>query len=99
MDYALAFGVGRQTTYRFEEITQPLPNEEDIYPSGPPPDAPRSPFSFAAKQMISYGPLINMLNREASEVARMDAEIQAARAAAIKEYNQLPQDMQWNVGK
>lgn len=99
MDYALSFGVGRQTTYRVEEITQNLPTEEDIHPLGVSPDTPRSPFSFAAKQMISYGPLINMLNREESDVARLEGEIQAARAAAIKEYNQLPQDMQWNVGK
>ena len=99
MDYALAFGVGRQTTYRVEEITQTLPTEEDIHPTGISPDTPRSPFSFAAKMMISYGPLINMLNREESDVLRMEAEIQAARAAAIREYNQLPQDMQWNVGK
>lgn len=99
MDYALGFGVGRQTAYRFEEITQTLPTDEDIFPFGIPPDAPRSPFPFAAKQMISYGPLINMLNRDASAVARMEADIQAARSMAIKEYNQLPQDMQWNVGK
>ncbi len=99
MDYALSFGVGRQTTYRVEEITQTLSTEEDIHPSGVLLDTPRSPFSFAARMMISYGPLINMLNREGSDVIRMEGDIQAARAAAIKEYNQLPQDMQWNVGK
>ncbi|GFZ45812.1 hypothetical protein JCM24511_03542 [Saitozyma sp. JCM 24511] len=99
MDYVLSFGVGRQTTFRVEDITQTLPTEEDIRITLPcaSPESPRSPFPYAAKMMISYGPLINMLNREQDPV-RFDSDIQSARAAAIKEYNHLPQDMQWNVG-
>ncbi|ORY29983.1 fungal-specific transcription factor domain-domain-containing protein [Naematelia encephala] len=106
MDYALAFGVGRSTTFRVEDITQLLPTEEDLHPTSSPstvgPDHPRSPFPFAAKQMISYGPLINMLNRPVTEDDKeeqyIQAAMQAARAKAIKEYNQLPHDMLWNVG-
>jgi hypothetical protein len=30
---------------------------------------------------------------------RLESDIQNARAAAMVEYNQLPEDMQWNVGK
>jgi hypothetical protein len=100
MDYVLSFGVGRQTTFRVEDITQTLPTEADIRITLPcaSPESPRSPFPYAAKMMISYGPLINMLNREQDPV-RFDSDIQSARAAAIKEYNHLPQDMLWNVGK
>ena len=96
MDYALAFGVGRQTTFRPEDITQTLPTEEDLNHSATPAavDTPRSPFPYAAKMMLSYGPLINLLNR-----GRGDRDIHAPRAAAIKLYNSLPQDMQWNVVK
>lgn len=97
MDYALAFGVGRQTTFRPEDISQTLPTAEDLNPAGKPlaPDTPRSPFPFAAKMMICYGPLINSLNRGKGG----DRDYFAARAAAIKEYNSLPADMQWNVTK
>lgn len=101
MDHALAFGVGRQTTFRLEDITQALPTEEDMHPGGLPPDSPRSAFPYAAKQMLSYGPLINMLNSNHANVdpVKLDADIQNARASAMVEYNQLPDDMQWNVGK
>lgn len=98
MDYALAFGVGRQTTFRVEDITQTLPTEEDVHPNfiG---ETIRSPFPFAAKQMISYGPVINMLNAGGDWKSSAEVDLKAARAEAIKEYNQLPQDMLWNVGK
>lgn len=106
MDFALSFGVGRSTTFRVEDITQKLPTEDDIHPDGSfskgsgPLDTPRSPFPYAAKQMLSYYPLVNMLNRQVEDtVNKGEGEIQAARALSIKEYNHLPQDMQWNVGK
>ncbi|BEI81678.1 hypothetical protein CcaverHIS002_0208380 [Cutaneotrichosporon cavernicola] len=91
MDYALAFGVGRQTTFRPEDISQTLPTAEDLSPSGE--NGPRSPFPFAARMMLSYGPLINSLNR----VRGGDRDYFAARAACISEYSALPPDMQWNV--
>ncbi|KAL7424239.1 hypothetical protein Q5752_001825 [Cryptotrichosporon argae] len=128
MDYALSFGVGRQTTFRPEDITQLLPTDQDIAPPAACPvsiatggtsacggtsagtgtphqafgaaagdDAPRSPFPFAAAMMASYGPLINMLNTGQADAARAERDVQVARAAAIKQYNQLPADMQWNV--
>lgn len=98
MDYALAFGVGRQTTFRPEDISQTLPTAEDLNPAGGTPaaaDTPRSPFPFAAKMMLSYGPLINSLNRGKGG----DKDYYAARGASVKQYNSLPPDMQWNVTK
>lgn len=44
MDYALAFGVGRQTAIRPNDITQTLPDEDDIHPGGIVEGIPRSPF-------------------------------------------------------
>jgi hypothetical protein len=101
MDHALAFGVGRQTTFRLEDITVSLPTSADIHPKGIPEGSPGSAFPYAAKQMMIYGPLINMLNANHGDrdPVKLDAEIQNARAAAMVEYNQLPDDMQWNVGK
>jgi hypothetical protein len=94
MDYALSFGVGRQTTFRVEDITQTLPTGADF-----PETSTRSPFLYAAQMMLSYGPLINMLNCEQGEGNRKESEVQSALAQAIKQYNQLPQDMQWTVAK
>lgn len=100
MDHALAFGVGRQTTFRLEDITVSLPSSADIHPEGVPDGEPGSAFPYAAKQMMIYGPLINMLNSNHDrEPVTLEADIQNARAAAMVEYNQLPEDMQWNVGK
>jgi hypothetical protein len=89
MDYALSFGVGRQTGLRPDDITQTLPADEDL--SSDPTHA-RSPFPFAARMMRLYGPLINALNRAKG------GDANAARAAAIREYARLPEDMVWNVG-
>lgn len=97
MDNALSFGVGRQTTFRVEDITQILPTDTDI-PSASGENV-RSPFSFAAQMMMSYGPLINMLNREQGAAPQNDQDLQSALARAIRAYNELPQDMQWNVSK
>ena len=101
MDHALAFGVGRQTTFRLEDITQSLPTHADIHPHGVADGTPPSAFPYAAKQMMIYGPLINMLNanHRDRDPVRLESDIQNARAAAMVEYNQLPEDMQWNVGK
>jgi len=100
MDYALAFGVGRQTAIRPNDITQTPPTEEDIHPGGIVDGAPRSPFIYAAKMMKSYGHLINMLNiGDLTEGVNMEGEINQARAQAMAAFNELPDDMQWNVGK
>ena len=100
MDYALAFGVGRQTAIRPNDITQTLPTEEDIHPNGNVDGAPTSPFIYAAKMMKSYGHLINMLNvGDSSEGGYMEGDINQARAQAMAAFNELPEDMQWNVGK
>jgi hypothetical protein len=103
MDYALAFGVGRQTAIRPNDITQTPPTEDDIHPGGNVDGAPRSPFIYAAKMMKSYGYLINMLNVGDAEggggSATMESDINQARAQAMAAFNELPEDMQWNVGK
>ena len=98
LDYALSFGVGRQTTFRVEEITQSLPTEEDIRPNGSG-DSPRSPFPFTARQMLLYGPLINILNGCRGEMLAVEKELQLVRVKAMKEYNHLAADMTWNVAK
>ena len=98
MDYALAFGVGRSTTFRGEEITQPIPTQDDIDPKSETSAEIRSPFPFCAQTFLKYGPLINMLNMD-DQSSSVEAQISMARSEAIKVYNQLPQDMQWNVGK
>jgi hypothetical protein len=101
--------VGRQTALRADDITQPLVSEEDLLPSSAASSTTttqiddqtiRPVFPYAAKLMLSYCPLINMLNRQKEEVLNAhEAEINEARMSAIRLYNQLPQDMQWNVGK
>ena len=97
MDYALSFGTGRQTTFRYEEITRRLPTEEDVHPSNEP--ATRSPFVFAARQMLTYGPLINLLNGPVDDPTEVEKDISAARGVAIAEYHNLPADMQWSATK
>ncbi|KAK4687588.1 hypothetical protein P7C73_g2528, partial [Tremellales sp. Uapishka_1] len=97
LDFALAFGTGRQTTLRVEEITQPLPSQEDVMGVDADLDRPRSPFPFVAKQMLAYGHLISILNSGRSKVEESEEVIQRARTRAIQQYNALPSDMQWNV--
>lgn len=102
MDYALSFGVGRQTSFRPEDVTQSLPVEDDILPPGTAFQTIRSPFPFAAKQMTVFGPFDNLLNRGRSFSADLDVGIreQAAKStAAMEEYNRLPADMVWSVAK
>jgi hypothetical protein len=102
MDYALAFGVGRQTAIRPNDITQTPPTEEDIHPGGNMDGSPTSPFIYAAKMMKSYGYLIIMLNvGDGTEGGGggMESDINQARAQAMAAFNELPEDMQWNVGK
>ncbi|KAL7419454.1 aminopeptidase [Cryptotrichosporon argae] len=119
LDFALSFGVGRQTTFRPEEITQLLPTDEDIQvraaghvdvadpdPTSTSPRTAmarsmaeagprRSPFPHAARMMVSYGRLINLLNGQHDEESEREA--MAARETAIREYSRLPEDMVWNV--
>lgn len=78
---------------RPEDITQTLPSEDDIGGA----EGARSPFPYAARMMLSYGPLINALNRGYAP-GYGGTKVETARAAVIKEYARLPPDMQWNVG-
>jgi hypothetical protein len=86
LDYALCFGTGRTTTFRPEEVTRRLPDPED------------GPFAHAARMMRAYGGLINLLNAPA-HLRPDEAEVAAARAAAVAEYNALPPDMAWSASK
>jgi hypothetical protein len=102
-DFALAFGTGRQTTFRMSEITQSLPTEGDLATANAgrgASDGPRHPFIWAAKQMFSYGRLIELLNSHAPDTdGRKSQEVQRCKIRAIKQYAQLPSDMRWNVTK
>ena len=99
LDFALSFGTGRPTTFRIEDITQLLPSQEDIWPDGAPAGMPRSPFPFAAKQMMAYGPLITLLNGSHKNKAEWKVQFQAAWSKAVEDYHDLPEDMQWSATK
>jgi hypothetical protein len=107
LDLALSFGEGRQTTTPIDEITQLIPTEQDfcLQPSGSTlPEMEslsiRSPFPYAAKQMLLFGPLINMLNVDSHRfTSDFDHRLQVALAEAIRHYSELPPDMRWNVRK
>ncbi|OCF32313.1 hypothetical protein I316_05981 [Kwoniella heveanensis BCC8398] len=94
LDFALAFGTGRQPTLRVEEITQLLPTEEDVAPA-----SIMNPFPFAAKQMLAYGQLITVLNSGRQRLEEVEKAVILARSRAIQVYNTLPQDLHWNVTK
>lgn len=94
LDFALAFGTGRQPTLRVEEITQLLPTEEDV-----PSASIMNPFPFAAKQMLAYGQLITVLNSGRQRLEEVEKAVILARSRAIQVYNTLPQDLHWNVTK
>lgn len=97
LDFALAFGTGRQPTFRVAEITQTLPTDEDLPVA---PGTARHPFPFACQMMLSYGRLIELLNtRIADEDGSIEREAQRCKIKAIKAYAQLPPDMRWDVQK
>lgn len=99
LDFALAFGTGRQPTFRVDEITQSVPQDEDVTTQQGP-EALTHPFPYAVKQMFSYGHLIETLNsRKFGLDVDAQLEIQRARIMSIKEYAQLPLDLRWNVTK
>ncbi|WVQ94609.1 hypothetical protein IAU59_001689 [Kwoniella sp. CBS 9459] len=92
LDFALAFGTGRQPTLRVEEITQLLPTDEDV-----PTTSVQNPFPFAARQMLAYGQLITVLNSGKQKIEEAEKAVILARSRAIQVYNTLPQDLHWNV--
>jgi hypothetical protein len=97
LDFALAFGTGRQPTFRVAEITQTLPTDEDLPVA---PGTARHPFPFACQMMLSYGRLIELLNsRNAHDIESNEREAQKCKIKAIKAYSQLPPDMRWDVQK
>ena len=102
LDFSLSFGTGRQPTLRVDEITQELPSETDLLTktgeSGLPPL--RHPFPYAARQMLSYGRLIELLNARSPDMdgSRQKA-IQQCRAAAVNLYHTLPADLCWDSTK
>ena len=99
LDLSLSFGTGRETTFRIPSITQSLPTDEDMITHSMTGGAPRTSFPFAAKQMLSYGPLINILNGPHDEGGVWIKEAQAAIRHAVMVYNALPIDMQWSASK
>ncbi|WWD10505.1 hypothetical protein V865_008641 [Kwoniella europaea PYCC6329] len=95
LDFALAFGTGRQPTLRVEEITQLLPSLDDL-PATSPSEVP-NPFPYAARQMLAYGQLITVLNSGRQKQDEIDRAVIVARSRAIQVYNTLPEDLHWNV--
>ncbi|WVW83535.1 hypothetical protein I302_105556 [Kwoniella bestiolae CBS 10118] len=95
LDFALAFGTGRQPTLRVEEITQMLPNLDDVSPTSAS-EVP-NPFPYAARQMLAYGQLITVLNSGRQKQDQIDKAVIVARSRAIQVYNTLPEDLHWNV--
>lgn len=99
MDHSIAHGAGRQTGFPLEEITQTLPTMDDILSGHALQNGIRSPFIYTSKLMLLYGPVINGLNRQKQHAPRGTSIVDAAQATALREYNQLPLDMQWSVMK
>jgi hypothetical protein len=97
LDFALAFGTGRQPTLRVAEITQTLPTDDDLPVA---PGTPRHPFPYACRMMLSYGRLIELLNSRRVDVdGSIEREAQKCKIKAIKAYASLPSDMRWDVQK
>lgn len=100
LDFSLSFGTGRQPTLRVDEITQSLPTDEDMGILDASKDEPTHPFPYAAKQMFSYGRLIELLNtRQEDHEGAIQKEIQRQRLHSIQEYGSMPLDVRWNVTK
>lgn len=64
----------------------------------------RSPFPFAVHMMHSYGPLINILNSEEAitspvEQAALADKVRSERVRIMREYQDLPSQMQWSLEK
>jgi hypothetical protein len=98
MDHALCFGVGRQTSIRIEDITQPLPSQADFQIDELAADSPASAFPHVAKQMLLYGHVVNELNCAYPQAWAREAA-QTARTDILKAYSELPEDLQWNIAK
>lgn len=97
LDFALAFGTGRQPTFRVSEISQELPTDEDL---PVPLHSVRHPFPYACRMMFSYGRLIELLNStEEDSNGSKQTEIQKCKLRAVREYAHLPADMRWDVQK
>lgn len=88
LDYVVSFGVGRSPSLRAQIITQSLPE-----------DMPGSPFPYAARMMRSYGTLIDLLNSEDPSVMSLTENIGRERVSIMREYQNLPPDMQWSAEK
>jgi len=97
LDFALAFGTGRQPTFRVAEISQPLPADEDLPVT---PHSPRHPYPYACRMMFSYGRLIELLNSTEPDVdGSKQRNIQKCKLKAVREYAHLPPDIRWDVQK
>lgn len=95
LDYSLSFGVGRTTALPTTCITQTLPTDEDVCTQ----PGTRHPFPYTARQMLSFGELINVLNRPHDGDGVWLRKAQAGIHQAMTIYNALPPDMQWNTSK
>ncbi|GFZ47717.1 hypothetical protein JCM24511_05464 [Saitozyma sp. JCM 24511] len=107
LDFSLSFGTGRRTTLSVDDITQVIPTQDDMRPAlafheasdqqQQPTSHGRSPFPYAARQMLAYGQLINLLNGPAEDTPERTEALRKARSLVIDVYNQLPPDMLWSA--
>ena len=93
LDTIVSFGVGRETSFQPEAITQLVPSGEDMGSY-----ASRPPFIYAAEMMWSYGTLNNLLNTEVDTGLSVEL-IRAERAKIMRRYHELPIDMVWSTEK
>lgn len=105
LDVSLSFGVGRETAFRIESITQTIPVESDFEPSasGTTVDSNvqgvKHAFAYAAKLALVYGPLVNVVNGPWDNHSAWETEARRITQQAVEVYNALPQDMQWSAYK
>jgi hypothetical protein len=109
LDFSLSFGTGRRTTLSVDDITQVIPTQDDMRPALASHETSdrqqqltshgRSPFPYAARQMLAYGQLINLLNGPAEDTPERTEALRKARSLVIDVYNQLPPDMLWSATK
>ncbi|KII95648.1 hypothetical protein PLICRDRAFT_86996 [Plicaturopsis crispa FD-325 SS-3] len=101
LDSSLSFGTGRPTTIRLEEIDVRLPEDSDIHLTPAAAQAGvvlcTNAFPYAARQMLLYGTVLNMLNSAAPKGDDFIPAFVEAKKAFIKAYQEIPPALSWGV--
>jgi hypothetical protein len=106
LDVSLSFGVGRETAFRLDSITQTIPTESDFAPTAdqrgqsiPEAHSVRHAFVHAARLAFSYGQLVNVVNGSRASQSDWATAAQRITQSAVEVYNSLPSDMSWSALK